>query len=154
MHVVPLLRDYDAFRDHVLVTLAMSRRTCKLYWAVGPPIQAQLADHRLPATFDDMLTAYGEDPGLICVYAFEQTKEKVSPTSLPEEADLDRLGELSPVRKMELKGSGKSTSSASESSPAASDRSSVFADCVEAHDKACVLCGKTAAPEAAHIIPI
>lgn len=156
--VVPLLRDYDAFRDEVLFALEASRHSSKLYWSVGEPTKAKLAGRRLPDTFDEMRRAHSDDPGPVCVYVYEVTEEKPSPTSSREEADLGTLGDLIPsVRKMDLKGawrSGKSTSSAGASSPASSDCSSAFKDCVSAVDKKCVLCGETAAAEAAHIIPV
>jgi hypothetical protein len=159
MFVVPLRHEYDAFRDQALFALRASRESSKLYWAVGPPTMKALADRRLPDTFNEMLRAHSKDPGPICVYVFEQTAAKSSPTSTPEQADLDRLTNLSspPRKKLEFKGasrSGKSTSSASTSSPASSYRSTIFRECVLEYDKKCVLCGDEAAPEAAHIIPV
>lgn len=176
MLAVPLLPDYDAFRNEALSALGASRFSCKLSWAAGPPtiMMAALAARPLPDTFDEMRRAHAEDPGSVCVYMLDQlTTEELPPPSAPEqlEADLDRLGPRPgegdvlrlPAHTLELKSASRSaasTSSASTSSSASSSShcstsaSEIFVECVLEYDVGCVLCGCDAAPEAAYIIPV
>lgn len=138
--MVPLVSDYKAFLHEALFAVRAPRTTTKLYWAVGFPTMAKLAEGRLPDTFEQMLREHAAEPGVTSVYAFEQ-------------ADFDTLGNESPIKCGA--GAGESTSfECTSASSTLSDPLAVFSDCVCEYDKQCVLCGEAASPEAAHIIPL